>query len=142
MPAEPPVSGIPRARPGVLLAVRDLFFRVKLETGLTNLGMPFRACGASGAVGVAAAAREERPEVVILDLSDAALEPLAALRALRSDPALADLPVIGFASHVDRDLRAAAAKAGCSRVVTRSRISATLPELLAPFLAAPDAPPA
>ena len=40
--------------------------------------------------------------------------------------------VVGFASHVDRDLLAAAKDAGCDQVLARSAFFGRLPELLAP----------
>jgi hypothetical protein len=41
------------------------------------------------------------------------------------------VPVIGFASHVDRDLMAAARSAGCARVLARSAFFSRVGELLA-----------
>jgi hypothetical protein len=41
------------------------------------------------------------------------------------------VPVIGFASHVDRGLLAAARTAGCQRVLVRSAFFANVAELLA-----------
>ena len=38
---------------------------------------------------------------------------------------------VGFASHVDRELIAAATAAGCGEVMARSRFFGSLPELLA-----------
>jgi CheY-like chemotaxis protein len=118
-------------RRGVLLAVEEIFFRVKLETALSRLGVPFRRAPISS---LTVAARVEPPEVVILDLSDTARDPLSAVRELRAGTDLADLPVVGFASHVDRPLREAALRAGCNAVVTRGRVSAALSDVLAPFL--------
>jgi hypothetical protein len=48
-------------------------------------------------------------------------------------PALASIaaPTIGFASHVDRDLIAAAKAAGCGEVLARSVFFSRLPALLA-----------
>lgn len=128
-----PEHGRTPAASGVLLAVRELFFRVKLETALRNLRAPVRVSSPGELVDTA---RAWRPSVVLLDLSDPTPSPLDALRALRADRELADLPVIGFASHVDRRLREEARRAGCTQVVSRSRISAALPELLAPYLGA------
>jgi hypothetical protein len=39
-------------------------------------------------------------------------------------PSLAPTPVVGFASHVDRELLEAARRAGCSRAVPRSAVFA------------------
>lgn len=117
-------------RGGVALLVRDLFFRVKLEAALRALVVPFRVTGRDALLAEGA----EPPALVILDLGDVALDPLGTLRALRARTELADVPVIGYASHVDRDLREAARQAGCTVVVSRSRMSSAPSELLAPFL--------
>ncbi|MFN2433712.1 MAG: hypothetical protein ABR599_13035 [Gemmatimonadota bacterium] len=119
-------------RTDVLVAVRDLFFRVKLETALTGLGLSVaRLEGESPA-----AAARHAPRLMILDLADAGLDPLESLRLIRADTRTAALPVLGFAPHADRELRARAAEAGCTAVVPRSRIAAGLPELVARWLPA------
>lgn len=62
-------------------------------------------------------------EVVVVDLARPGV-----LDAL---PGLAAARTIGFASHVDRELAAAAEAAGCAEVMARSRFFADLPRLLA-----------
>lgn len=122
--AAPPVGG-------VLLVVRDLFFRVKLEAALRDLAAPQRRSGPDGPLASAAAVR---PDVVVLDLGDGSSEPLETVRALRGDPRTAAIPIVGFAPHADTALRAAAREAGCTLVVARSRMAAAPREVLAPFL--------
>jgi hypothetical protein len=41
-----------------------------------------------------------------------------------------DVPTVGFASHVDRDLIAGARLAGCDQVLARSAFFSRLPQLL------------
>ncbi|HVE47093.1 MAG TPA: hypothetical protein VNA57_10165 [Acidimicrobiales bacterium] len=62
-------------------------------------------------------------DLVVVDLSRA-----GALDALSE---LSDVRTIGFGSHVDRDLLAAATAAGCDEVLPRSKFFSTLHELLA-----------
>ena len=62
-------------------------------------------------------------EVVVVDLSRPGV-----LEAL---PDLGGARTIGFASHVDRELAAAATVAGCGEVLPRSRFFSSLPDLLA-----------
>ena len=62
-------------------------------------------------------------ELVVVDLArPGVLDALADLGGVRS---------IGFASHVDRELAAAAEAAGCDEVLPRSRFFSTLADLLA-----------
>jgi DNA-binding NarL/FixJ family response regulator len=105
---------------------------VKLETGLRSLGIPFRTIGR----GAPSAALDPPPALVIVDLSDAALDPLGLTQEIRARRELGSVPVIGFAAHEDRELRDAARAAGCSLVVSRSRLSGALPDVLEPFHAA------
>ncbi len=125
-----PAQNATRHGSGALLIVRDLLFRVKLESGLRRLGMACRLAGSDAAVETA----REPPALVILDLADVELHPLTTLRAIRARPDLAGVPVVGFAPHADRELRDAARQAGCTLVVSRSRIASSLPEVLRPFL--------
>jgi hypothetical protein len=61
-------------------------------------------------------------DVVVVDLSrPGVLEVLGELTGVRT---------VGFGSHVDEDLLAAATAAGCAEVLPRSRFFARLPELL------------
>lgn len=64
-------------------------------------------------------------DVVVVDLARPGV-----LDAVRGLPA--GVRTIGFGSHVDRDLLAAATAAGCQTVLPRSKFFATLPTLLAP----------
>jgi CheY-like chemotaxis protein len=125
-----PAHDTTRKGPGALLIVRDLLFRVKLESGLRRLGIACRLAGPDAAADTA----PEPPVLVILDLADVELHPLTTLRAIRARPDLAGVPVVGFAPHADRELRDAARQAGCTLVVSRSRIASSLPEVLQPFL--------
>ena len=62
-------------------------------------------------------------DLVVVDLSRPGV-----LEALSQ---LADVRTVGFGSHVDRDLLAAATAAGCEQVLPRSRFFADLRQLLA-----------
>jgi hypothetical protein len=50
--------------------------------------------------------------------------------ALKTDPALAGIPTLGFVSHVDSPTIEAARRAGVDRVLARSAFVEQLPELL------------
>ena len=83
--------------------------------------------------------RLDPPGAVFLDLDRERLRPLEALRLLRSEPGLAELEIVGFASHVRTERLREAEQAGCTRVLSRGAFVRALPELLA-RVAAP-APP-
>jgi CheY-like chemotaxis protein len=70
---------------------------------------------------------------VIFDLNSLGCRPLEAIRRLKADPALKETAVLGFLSHVQHDLKAAAAEAGCDRILPRSAFTAELPDILRPY---------
>jgi PleD family two-component response regulator len=72
-----------------------------------------------------------RPTLVILDLNNARIDPLGIVAAMKADPALADVPTIGYASHVQTDVIEAARRAGVGEVLARSAFTQKLPEILA-----------
>jgi CheY-like chemotaxis protein len=74
--------------------------------------------------------RENKPDLVILDLHGAG-DPMERARALKSDAATRDIPLVGFYSHVDEAVRRAALDAGIDRVMPRSAFTVRLPNLLA-----------
>lgn len=116
----------------VLLAcLDDLFFRSKIETTARHLNVPLRFTRVADLV---AECRGGDCAAVILDLSSNG-EPLEAIRSLRSEASTRELPVVGFLSHVDRDLARRAEEAGVTRVMPRSEFSESLPDLMMDLLA-------
>ena len=114
----------------VIACVEDLFFRSKIEATARHLNVPLRFVGANE---LAAACGDARTAAVLLELSGNG-DALAAVRDLRKARVTAGLPVIGFLSHVEKDLARNAEAAGVSRVMARSEFSETLPDLLMDLL--------
>lgn len=98
----------------VVAYVPDLMDRSRLSgiDGLVFVASPAELAGA--AVGAA---------LVVVDLARPGV-----LEAL---PGLAGVRTVGFGSHVDRDLLAAAEAAGCQEVLPRSRFFARVADLTA-----------
>jgi CheY-like chemotaxis protein len=76
-------------------------------------------------------ARGSAPDLLVLDLNSARFEPLKLLRELKSDETTKSVPVVGFLSHVQKDLAVAAREFGCDRVIARSAFTRDLTEILA-----------
>jgi len=109
----------------VLVAVPDIFFSTRIMTTAQQLGIEVVACLPSE---LAACARSAIPDVAIVDLhADGALD---GVRALRADPVTATVRVVGFYSHVDNALRAAAIEAGVKEPMPRSAFTAKLSSIL------------
>lgn len=119
--------------PGVIAAVDDLFFGAKIQETARRLNIQLRLVRSPEEL--AAHARVSHPALVILDLNATGCRPLDAIRTLKADPELRDTPTLGFFSHVQQDLKAAAAEAGCDRVIARSDFAAELPQILRPHAA-------
>ena len=109
----------------------DLFFRSKIEATARHLNVPVRFTDAKD---LAKTCREGKTAAVLLDLS-ANGNPLGVVMELREDPGTKDLPIIGFLSHVDRDLAQRAESSGVTRVMPRSEFSESLPDLMMDLLA-------
>ena len=61
-----------------------------------------------------------RPPSCSIDLDSARLPSTEAITALKADPSLARIPVVGFFSHVHAGSARSARELGCSRVLPRS----------------------
>ena len=109
----------------------DLFFRSKIEATARHLNVPVRFTEAKD---LAKTCRDGECAAVLLDLS-ANGNPLDVVAQLRKDESTRDLPIIGFLSHVDRDLAQRAESSGVTRVMPRSEFSERLPDLIMDLLA-------
>jgi CheY-like chemotaxis protein len=75
-------------------------------------------------------ARQRRPDAIIVNLAAGASDATLFVRALKAEPDLAPIPVLGFCGHRESRRREAALAAGCDRVVSNSSMSAQLPALV------------
>lgn len=112
----------------VLVAVDDLMFSVKISTAAKQLGA--EVYFERSADKVVASVREKKPALVIFDLNSQKLRPIEAIAALKSDPELKAIPTLGYVSHMDTVVIAAARQAGADDVLARSSFVQRLPELL------------
>jgi CheY-like chemotaxis protein len=111
-----------------LAAVDDLFFSTKIESAAKILGI--RLLLATDAFRARALLDESEPDLVILDLSSRRCAPLDLIPAIKSDPRLSRTRLIGFLSHIQKELETAARTAGCDLVLPRSVFSAKLARIL------------
>ena len=114
----------------ILVAVDDLMFASRISTTAKAVGAAIQFT--RSVESVLAAAKSAMPSLVILDLNSTRTQPLAIVEAMRNDPMLADVPTVGFVSHVDTATIDAARQAGVGRVLARSAFVEQLPQILAP----------
>jgi len=112
----------------ILCAVDDLMFATKISTAAKALQREIAF--ERNAERVLTRVREERPSLVIFDLNSSKLRPLDAIRAIKADPDLTATRTLGYVSHVQADVIAAARRAGCDEVLARSAFSSRLGEIL------------
>lgn len=142
--------------PLILAFVADLLFAAKIESAAQRLG--FRLQWVDSAAHVEAETNPDRPgeplsgpgsrlirfvaaaqpALLIFDLGQPDLPWRQWLGALKSSPATRRFPVLCFGPHVDSDSLTAARQLGADSVVTRSRFSQALPDLLQQAVRHPD----
>jgi CheY-like chemotaxis protein len=114
----------------ILALVDDLLFLSKIQQTAQHAGVAVKSARPAELLGLAI---KDAPNALIVDLNHRSGNALEVLRALKSDSKTKDIPVIGFVSHVQNDLIAAAREAGCDLVLARSAFVSQLPSLLQRF---------
>jgi DNA-binding NarL/FixJ family response regulator len=108
----------------VVALMDDLFFQMKLAETAKQLGVEVKvAANGEALLGLL----EPEPKLVIVDLN-ARGQPVQAIERLRATHA--NVRVIGFLSHVQRELAAQAQQAGCNEVMPRSSFTQNLAAIL------------
>jgi CheY-like chemotaxis protein len=119
----------------ILCVVDDLMFSVKISSAAKAANVPVMFERAPGAV--LNRIRDEHPSLVIFDLNSSRLAPIETIAAIKNDEALRGTRTMGYVSHVQTNVIAAAREAGCDEVLARSAFSEKLSTILA--LAEPKA---
>jgi PleD family two-component response regulator len=112
----------------ILAILDDLLFTSKIKTAAAGLGVEIAF--ARSAQAALDSMHHSQPALVILDLNNTRTDPLGIVSAMKEDARLADVPTVGFVSHVQTDLIEAARSAGVSEVLARSAFTARLAEIL------------
>ena len=101
----------------ILAAVSDFLFSTKINEVARTLGLEVYFLRSTSE-----AFREftVKPELLIVDLNNTRVDGLALITRIRRDARYAHLPILGYLSHVQVQLRQQAEKAGCNLVVPRS----------------------
>ena len=117
-------------RKKAVAVLNDLMFTVKIQEAAKRAGLDLVFVKSQGD---ALARAGEDPAVIILDLNHTGAEPLQLVSILKGNAKTSGIPLVGYVSHVQVDLRQAAQDAGCDVVVARSAFVQNLPELLGRF---------
>jgi CheY-like chemotaxis protein len=109
----------------VLAFVDDIFFQAKLVETARQLGVEVRTCQTADALDAEIA--KAMPNLILVDLN-AHANPLEAVHRMHAHAP--EIPLIGFLSHVQRDLAERARAAGCREVMPRSKFTENLATIL------------
>ena len=112
----------------ILAVLDDLMFTSKIKTTAGQLGVTVTF--ARSAEAALDGMRKAAPSLVILDLNNARTNPLGIVAAMKQEPELASIPTVGYVSHVQTDVIAAARDAGVGDVMARSAFTQQLAEIL------------
>ncbi len=118
--------------PKLLLVEDDAMSRDMLSRRLTRRGFQVvLAVNGQEAVSQAAA---EQPDLILMDLSLPVMDGWTATRAIKGDPATAQIPVVALTAHAMKGEEAKALEAGCDAFDTKpvdlTRLLATVERLL------------
>ena len=111
----------------ILAAVGDLFFTIKIRDTARKLGLDAEFVKSDKDLLEQA---KNKPLLIILDLSFAALQPLRVISKLKGNAETRPLSLIGYLPHVEGELKQKAHEAGCDMVMARSAFSQNLPQIL------------
>src|SRR6185503_3442561 len=111
----------------VISVVDDMFFASKIravaEAASVEISFP------RSQEAVVSKARETKPGLIVVDLHNQRIDPVALAQALKSDEELRDIRLLGFFSHVQTELKKNALSAGFDEVIPRSVFARDLPEI-------------
>ena len=122
----------------LLLAEDDEFSRDMLVRRLERQG--FEMIAAADGREALLAARQHRPDLIIMDLDMPVLDGHAAMRALKSDPHTIKIPIIVLTAHADPVDVAEAVSNGCAGYETKPIVLRRLVERIQGVLGTPAAP--
>jgi CheY-like chemotaxis protein len=111
----------------IVAVLSDLMFTVKIQEAAKRAGVEVTFIKDSPS---ALRKAKEQPALIILDLNADSIAPLQLIEELKTDPDTRGIPLLGYLSHVQADLKMAAQQRGCDFVIARSAFSHNLLDLL------------
>src|SRR3954452_17574213 len=112
----------------VISVVDDMFFASKIRAVAEAAGVAISF--PRNLEAVVSKARETKPGLIVVDLHNQRIDPVAVARALKSGEDLRGIRLLGFFSHVQTELKMNALSAGFDEVIPRSVFARDLAELL------------
>jgi CheY-like chemotaxis protein len=113
----------------VIAVVDDMFFVSKIRATGKALGLIVKFPRTLDAL--RETVNDEPPSLILVDLHNAKIDPIALANELKSNDSLSAIPLLGFFSHVQAELLRNATQAGYDEVLPRSLFARDLAHILA-----------
>jgi CheY-like chemotaxis protein len=112
----------------VVAVVDDMFFASKIRA--TAEALEVEIAFPRNKELILAKVAEKKPDLIVVDLHNQKVDVLELVRQLKSMDEFAGVPLLGFFSHVQKELQQAALAAGYDQVIPRSVFSRDLAQIL------------
>jgi len=112
----------------ILAIVDDMFFASKIRATAEAVGSEVSFPRSMDKL--LEKAREVKPDLIVVDLHNTKLDPVALATELKSNEDLRAVKLLGFFSHVHTDLQRNALAAGYDQVIPRSVFARDLGQIL------------
>jgi CheY-like chemotaxis protein len=101
-----------------ILVIEDNELNMKLVKELISIGK-YCMLEANDAESGIQQIREQRPDLVLMDIQLPGMDGLSATKIIKEDPALGDIPIIGLTSYAMQGDEEKALAAGCTGYITK-----------------------
>ncbi len=110
----------------IIVWVKDLFFGSKIETEAR--AHQASCCFVETPKNAVKAAEQNDSRLALIDL-EASSKTVETIKNMKAAPALSNMRIIGFLSHIETNLSKKAQMAGCDVVMPRSLFAKSLPDI-------------
>ena len=101
-----------------ILVVEDNRLNMKLVKGLIKIGN-YRMLEATDAESGIKLTREQRPDLVLMDVQLPGMDGLSATEIIKADPDLKDIPIVALTSYAMQGDKEKALAAGCTGYIAK-----------------------
>jgi CheY-like chemotaxis protein len=101
-----------------ILVIEDNKLNMKLVNGLVKFGK-YRMLEAEDAESGIELIREQRPDLVLMDIQLPGMDGLSATKIIKEDPDLTDIPIVALTSYAMQGDEEKALAAGCTGYITK-----------------------
>jgi CheY-like chemotaxis protein len=101
-----------------ILVIEDNKLNMKLVNGLVKIGK-YRMLEAIDAESGIELIREQRPDLVLMDIQLPGMDGLSATKIIKADPDLKDIPIVALTSYAMQGDEEKALAAGCTGYITK-----------------------